>query len=44
MISANTHAHFAPLKLAAERGGADVFGSDSSADPSPGLLEALLGQ
>ena len=43
MVTAHTHALFAPLKPVAERGG-DVLGGDSFADPSPGLLEALLGQ
>ena len=37
MVSADTHAHFAPLKPAVERCGAYVLGGDSSADPSPGL-------
>ena len=42
MVTADAHALFTPLKLAAERGD-DVLGGDSFADPSPGLLEALLG-
>ena len=41
--SHDTYSLFAPFKPVAERGG-ELFGSDSSADPSPGLLEALLGQ
>ena len=43
MVTADMHALFMPLKPAAERVG-DVIGGDSFADPSPGLLEALLGQ
>ena len=43
MVAADMHALFTPLKPAAERSG-DVLGDDSFADPSPGLLEALLGQ
>ena len=43
MVTANTQARFAPLNLAAERGG-EAVGGDSFADPYPGLLEALLDQ
>ena len=43
MVTANTKARFAPLNLAAERGG-EAVGGDSFADPYPGLLEALLDQ
>ena len=43
LITADTHALFVPLKPAVERGG-KVLGGDTSADPYPGLLEALLGQ
>ena len=43
MLTADTHARFAQLKTAAERGG-ERLGEDISADPYPGLLEALLGK
>ena len=43
MVTADTHALFTPLKPSVERGG-QRLGDDSFADPSPGLLEALLGQ
>ena len=43
MATADTHTLFAPLKPAAEHSG-ECFGGDISADPSPGLLEALLGK
>ena len=43
MATADTHALFVPLKPAAERGGERLCG-DSSADPYPGSLEALLGE
>ena len=43
MVTTDTHALFAPLKPVAERGG-KCFGNDISADPTPGLLEALLGK
>ena len=43
MVTADTHALFAPLKPAAERG-IECLDGDSSADPYQGLLEALLGK
>ena len=43
MATADTKTLFATLKPAAERGG-ERLGVDSSADPYPGLLEALLGK
>ena len=43
MVTADMHALFAPTKPAAERGG-ERLGGYRSADPYPGLLEALLGK
>ena len=43
MVNADTYPLLAPLKPAAEHGGKRL-GGDSSADPSPGLLKALLGK
>ena len=43
MVTADMHTLFLPLKPAAERSG-ERLGGDISADPSPGLLEALLGK
>ena len=42
MVTTDKHALFAPLKPVEERGG-ECLGGDSSADPYPSLLEALLG-
>ena len=41
MVNADTYPLLAPLKPAAEHGGKRL-GGDSSADPSPGLLNPLL--
>ena len=44
MVNTDTYyARFVPLKPEMERGGKRL-GGNSSADPSPGLLEALLGK